>query len=97
MIKHETPIFDQRNGLCLVIVGRIRQKHILYGNRVEAEEVESIPDDKPVYIQEPAKGGEAIWWFELHEGWRLIETSTVGDFFKEYCGDEDMIAYSIEL
>ncbi|MDT3414598.1 hypothetical protein QO009_000442 [Brevibacillus aydinogluensis] len=63
---------------------------------VEAEEVVSIPDDKLVYIQEPAKGGEAIWWFELHEGWKLIETSTVGDFFKEYCGDKDIIAYSTE-
>lgn len=68
--------------------------HCRKNTGVEAEEVEAIPDDKPVYIQEPADGGEAIWWFKLHEGWKLIETTTVGDFFKVYCGDDDMIAYS---
>ncbi len=62
----------------------------------EAEEVEAIPDDRPVYIQKPKNGGEEIWWFKLHEGYELIETTTVGDFFKTYCGEDDMIAYSTE-
>lgn len=63
------------------------------------EEVDSavlIPADKPVYIQEPANGGESIWWFKLHDGWKLLKETTVGNYFPGYCGDSDMIAYSTE-
>ncbi|MFH5187133.1 hypothetical protein ACHHV8_36535 [Paenibacillus sp. TAB 01] len=57
-------------------------------NEVPDEEIISMAvmsDDTPVYIQEPAEGGESLWWFKKHPGWNVLEESTLGEFFKSYC------------
>ncbi|MBG9944666.1 hypothetical protein ABE237_00685 [Brevibacillus formosus] len=62
----------------------------------EVKTVEPLPADKPVYIQEPPSGGEGLWWFKLHDGWKLIRQTTVSEYFSVYCGDSDVIAYSTD-
>lgn len=74
-----------------------RAKEVFNADVLEdAESAELIAADKPIYIQEPPGGGEELWWFKLHDGWKLTKETTVGEFFSGYCGDYDMIAYSTE-
>lgn len=62
----------------------------------DVETAELIAADRPIFIQDPLNCGDGLWRFKLHDGWKLIKETTVGEFFSGYCGDYDLIVYSTE-